>query len=91
MLFRAVVGDGKTGFRGRKLRRRTVLIGSADEQHVVAGLTPVAGMNVGRQERTGQVAEVLDSVDIGKRAGDQCLLDVGQSRAPGIHMLGDRK
>src|SRR2546423_8398452 len=76
MLLSAVVGDGNARFGGRKLRRCAMLVSCADEQHVVANLTPVPGMNVGRQERSGQVAEVFDSVDVRKCAGDQRLLNV---------------
>src|ERR1700730_10447846 len=91
VLLSAVVGDGKTGFSGRKLRRRAMLVGCADEQYVVTNLASVAGMNVGRQERSGQVAEVLDAVDVGKCAGDQRLLDVSHGRAPGICAMGNRR
>jgi hypothetical protein len=91
VLLRTVVRYRKPGFGGRKLRRRAMLVGGADEQHVVADLAPVAGMNVGRQQRSGEVAEVLDAVDIGKRAGDQRLLDVFHGRAPEIRVLGNRQ
>jgi hypothetical protein len=54
-----------------------VLVGGADEQHLIADLAPVAGMNVGRQQRSGQIAEMLDAVDVGQRAGDQRFLGHG--------------
>ena len=56
---------------GGQLGRRAVLVGGAEEQDVVAGLPAEAGVDVGRQHGAGQVAEVLDAVDVGQRAGDQ--------------------
>jgi hypothetical protein len=48
-----------------------VIVGSADEEHLVAKLPAKARMNVGRQERSDQVAEMLDAIHIWNGAGDQ--------------------
>ena len=71
MLARAVVGDRHAGRLGRELDRRAVLVGAAEEQDLVAGLPAKAGVDVGRQQRAGEVAEMLYAVDVGQRAGDQ--------------------
>ena len=59
------------GFEGGQFRRRAVLVGGADEQRLVPTrlLEPCEG--VGRQHGTDQRAQMLDPIDIGKRAGDQ--------------------
>jgi len=71
-------GCGKTtvmkilaGLHGSELGRRSVLVGGADEEDVVADLPPEAGMDVGRQQRAHEIAEMLDAVHIGKGAGDE--------------------
>jgi hypothetical protein len=53
------------------LGRRAVLVRAAEKQRLAADLAMEAGMDVGRQERAGQIAEMLDAVDVGQGAGDQ--------------------
>ena len=67
----AVVGDRLAGLGGGELGRGAVLVGGADEQHLVAAGAQVAGVDVGRELAADQVAEVLDPVDVGQRGGDE--------------------
>lgn len=69
----AIGGDVQPGLGGGQLGRGAVLVGGAEEQHLVADLAAEAGVDVGRQQRPGEVAEMLDAVDVGQRAGDQNL------------------
>ena len=71
MLAGAVVGDRHAGGVRRQLDRRAVLVGAAQEQDLVAGLPAKAGVDVGRQQGSGEIAEMLYAVDVGQRAGDQ--------------------
>ena len=71
VLARAIVGDRQACGLCRELGRRAVLVGAAEEQHLVAGLPAKAGMDVGGQQRAGEIAEMLDAVDVGQGAGDQ--------------------
>jgi hypothetical protein len=71
VLAHTIGGDVEPGFARRELGRRAVLVGAAQEQHVVAALAAEAGVDVGRQQRAGEVAEMLDAVDVRQRAGDQ--------------------
>src|SRR6185369_6722430 len=63
--------DILSGANGAELGRRAVLVGGADEEHVVADLPPEAGMDIGREERAYEIAEMLDAVHVGKGAGDE--------------------
>jgi hypothetical protein len=67
----AVRADVLPGAKRAELRRGAVLVGAADEQHVVAELAAEPRMDVGRQQRADQIAEMLDAVDVRNRAGDQ--------------------
>ena len=67
----AELTDLEPGLLGGQLSRRAVLVGGTDEQDLLALEAEVPGIDVGRQLRSNQVAEVLHPVDIGKRAGDQ--------------------
>jgi len=69
----AVRADVLPGAKRAELRRGAVLVGAADEQHVVAELAAEPRMDVGRQQRADQIAEMLDAVDVRNRAGDQDL------------------
>ena len=40
-------------------------------EHLLAALALEARMDVGRQQAAGEIAEVLDAVDVGQGAGDQ--------------------
>ena len=71
MLLVAIGPHVLTGGGGGQLGRRAMLVGRADEQDLVA-LRPVEpGPDVGRQHRPGQIAEMLDAVDIRQGRGDQ--------------------
>ncbi len=59
------------GGGGGQLGRRAVLVGGADVEHLVAPRALEAGVDVGRQHRAGQVAQVLDAVDVRQGGGDQ--------------------
>src|SRR6185295_9104100 len=63
----------------RELGRRAVLVGAADEQNFVAELAVKAGVNVGRQKRAREIAEMLDAIDVRRRRGDQ---DPGHGMRP---------
>jgi hypothetical protein len=71
MLRIAVVLHVRAGLDRTELGRRAVLVGAADEQHLVSDLAAETRMHVGGQERADEIAEVLDPVDVGQRAGDQ--------------------
>jgi hypothetical protein len=55
----------------RQFGRRAVFVGGAQEQHLMAARTGIAGIQVGRQHAAHQIAQMLDPVDIGDRRGDQ--------------------
>jgi hypothetical protein len=61
MLARAELGDIEPRRGDRQLGRRAVLVGRADVEHVAAG-PQEAWVDIGRQHRSHQVAEVLDSL-----------------------------
>lgn len=67
---RAEIGDG-SGFLRGQLGRRAVLVGGADVEDVVTALAEIPGVHVRRKHRPDHVAQVLDPVDVGKRAGYQ--------------------
>ena len=67
----AVVGDRHAGGMRRQLDRRAVLVGAAQKQDLVAGLPAKAGVDVGGQQGSGEIAEMLYAVDVRQRAGDQ--------------------
>ena len=73
MLRIAVVPHVRAGLDRAELGRRAVLVGAADEQHLVPDLAAETRMHIGGQKRAGEIAEVLDPVDVGQRAGDQNL------------------
>jgi hypothetical protein len=61
----AVVGHGLAGLLGGDLGGGAVLVGGAQEQHLVAAGRAVAGVKVGRELGAHEVAQVLDAVDVG--------------------------
>ena len=71
MLAGAIIGDRHAGGVCRELDRRAVLVGAAQEQDIVAGLPAKTRVDVGRQEGSGEIAEMLYAIDVGQRAGDQ--------------------
>src|SRR5262245_35472825 len=73
MLGIAIAADLLARFDGAELGRGAVLVGAADEQHLVAELAAEARMHVRRQQRADEIAEMLDAVDVGQRTGDQNL------------------
>jgi hypothetical protein len=54
-----------------QLRWRAVIVGTADEENLLSQLPAKSSVDVSRQEGTYQIAEMLNSVDIGNGAGDQ--------------------
>src|SRR5678815_2647290 len=73
-MLRVAIGTDVLPGRDRaELGRRAVLVGAADEQHLVAELAAEARMHVGGQQRAREIAEMLDAIDVGKRTGDQNL------------------
>jgi hypothetical protein len=71
MLVGTVVGDRHAGGMRRQLDRRAVLVGAAQKQDLMVGLPAKAGVDVGWQQGSGEIAEMLYAVDVGQRAGDQ--------------------
>ena len=67
----AVLRHLEAGLLGRQLSRGAVLVGGADEQHLLAAEAEVAGVDVGRQLRADEVPQVLHAVDVRQRAGDE--------------------
>ncbi|MPL95483.1 hypothetical protein SDC9_41654 [bioreactor metagenome] len=63
--------DRLARLRRGQLGRRAVLVGRADEHHLVAARAQIAGVEVRRQLRAHEIAEVLDAVDVGNRRGDE--------------------
>ena len=68
---RAVLGHRQTGLGGGEFGRGAVLVGGAEEQHLVPPAAHVAGVEVGGQLRAHEVAQMLDPVDVGDRRGDE--------------------
>ena len=68
---RAVFRHGLAGLGGGEFGRRSMLVGGADEQHLVTAGARVAGVDVGRKLRSHQIAQMLDAVDVGQGGGDQ--------------------
>jgi hypothetical protein len=56
---------------GAELGGRSVLVGGANEQNLVTGLSPEASVDVSWKQRAGEIAEVFDTVHIGKRTGNE--------------------
>src|SRR5262249_28311670 len=71
VLIVAVGADVLSGRERAELGRRAVLVGAADEQHLVAELAAEARVHVGRQQRADEIAEMFDAVDVRNGAGDQ--------------------
>ena len=57
--------------RRRQLRGRAMLIGGADIQHLPPPGALEAGVNIRRQHGAGQIAQVLDPIDVRQGRGDQ--------------------
>src|SRR5258708_6568507 len=73
VLTQAILGDRQSRRLGRELGGRAVFVRTAEKQHLVPGLPAKTRMDVGRQERPGEVTEMFYAVDVGKCAGDQKL------------------
>ncbi len=54
-----------------QLRRRAMLVGGADEQHLMPARPRIARIDIRRQLAAHQIAEMLDAVDVGQGGGDQ--------------------
>jgi hypothetical protein len=61
------------GLDGAEFSRRSVFIGAADKEDIVADLPHETCMDVGRQKRADEIAEVLYAVHIWKRTGNENL------------------
>jgi hypothetical protein len=59
------------GLGGGQFGRRAVLVRGADVEDLGAGGPLEAREDVGGQHRAGQIAEVLDPVDVRQGGGDQ--------------------
>ena len=59
------------GLGGGKLGRSAVLVGGADEHHLIAPRPLEAGKQIGGQLAADQVPQVLDAVDVGDGRGDE--------------------
>ncbi len=71
VLLGAIFFDRLAGRARRELRRRSVLVGGAQEQDVKP-LRPLEPReDVRRQHRADEIAEMLDAVDVGQRGRDQ--------------------
>ena len=68
---RAIRGHRLAGFGRGQFRRGAVLVGGADEHHLMAPRALVAGVEIGRKLGADEVTEVLDTVDVGQRGGDE--------------------
>ena len=62
-----VLGNGDAGRGGGQLRRSAVLVRSADEHDLMTARAHVAGIEVGGQLTADEIAQMLDSVDVGNR------------------------
>ena len=87
----AELGDVEAGGTGGELGGRAVLVGCADEQDVLALEPEVPGVRVRGQHRSHEVAEVLHTVDVGQRRGDQVTghgtqIVPGREPVPGSHL-----
>jgi hypothetical protein len=73
VLARAILGDRQPRCPSCELGGCAVFVRTAEKQHLVPGLPAKTRMDVGRQERSDEVAEMFYAVDVGKCAGDQKL------------------
>src|ERR1700739_3143961 len=71
MLLIARAAHIESRFERAKLGRGTVLVGRADEQHLVSLHPPKPCMHARRQHRAGKIAEMLDAVDVRQGGCDQ--------------------
>src|SRR5215471_9089246 len=67
----AIVAHWNAVFRGGELDRRAMLISGADRERLVAPRPAEPRIDVGRQHRANQIAEMLDAVDARDGAGDE--------------------
>ena len=89
----AIAAHVEPRLEGAELGRGAVLVGSADEQNLVALHAPEPGVHIRRQHRAGEIAEMLDAVDVGQGGGDQvtahhCLCIGGDESAGDSHPFG---
>ena len=71
VLFVAVLRGRLAGFGGGEFGGRAVLVGRTDKEHLVAHQPAEARIDVSRQHRPGEIAEVLDAVDVRQGRGDE--------------------
>jgi len=77
MLLAAIDLDRLAGFESGKFRRGSMLVRGADEQRVASPRPLKARVNIGRKHRADQIAQMLDAVDVRKRAGDEHARNAG--------------
>ena len=71
MHLRAVIRDRQSGFVRGQFGRGAVLVRRANEQDFVPAGPLETGVGVGRKHRADQIAEMLYTVDVRQRGGDQ--------------------
>ena len=71
MLLGAIGAHVLARFQRRQFRGRAVLVRRADVERLAPQHPVEARKDVGRQHRADQIAQMLDAVDVGQRAGDQ--------------------
>ena len=69
--FSTIVSNRFAGLGGGELGRGTVLVGGAEEQHLVAPGALVAGKEIRRELAAHEIAQMLDAIDIRQRGGNQ--------------------
>lgn len=52
----------------RQFRRRAVFVRTAKKKNLMPGLAPETGVDIGGQQRTSKISQMLHAVDIGQRA-----------------------
>jgi len=71
VLLLAIGEDVLTGGGGGEFGRSAVLVGGADVEHLVTAGALEPRVDIGRQHRSRQVAEVLDAVNVRQGGGDK--------------------
>ena len=71
MLFLAIGQHVLAGGGGGQFGWGAVFVGGADVEHLMAPRALEAGVDVGGQHGAGEVAEMLDAVDVRQGGGDE--------------------
>jgi hypothetical protein len=56
---------------GAEFGGRSMFIGAANKEDVVADLAPETRVDIGRKQGANEIAEVFDAVHVGKRTGNE--------------------